>query len=427
MATFIRMPQKGLTEESAILTTWHVKEGDVVREGQYIFSLETGKAAFDVEAEVSGTVLKLLANEGDEVLIKKIVCVIGSPGESFVLPDEGQAASTAAGGVSPRDQSPNPAFAGIPGGVPAASGSSGFPESPAAQSAAVPARGKVKISPRARRLARTRGLDYSRIRGTGPGGRIIEDDLKADISPQLTTPAASGLPSFSAGACTAVPNDRIRKTIAANMCGSLRTMAQFTMHAHFNASELLSYRERCNSAGPLEAKLTINDLLAFGVSRVLLDFPRLNAHFFDDQTLLFSHVNLGIAVDTPRGLFVPTVRNADTKNPAAISREIKSLAALCREGKASPFDLADGTFTLSNIGACNVDYFTPIINPPQTAILGVGSLDYKRGKTPAGMSDYPAMYLSLTVDHRAVDGGPGAAFLKALCEGLENFSLLLAK
>jgi pyruvate dehydrogenase E2 component (dihydrolipoamide acetyltransferase) len=132
-------------------------------------------------------------------------------------------------------------------------------------------------------------------------------------------------------------------------------------------------------------------------------------------------------VDTPKGLLVPTLRNADTKSLSALSCEIKNLAALCREGKAAPQDLADGTFTVSNIGAYKADYFTPIINPPQTAILGVGALDYKRKKTAAGMADYPAIYLSLTVDHRAVDGAPAAAFLKALCEELENFALLLVR
>ncbi|MDR1931968.1 MAG: 2-oxo acid dehydrogenase subunit E2 [Spirochaetales bacterium] len=434
MATFVRMPQKGLTEESAILTKWYVKEGLSVKEGQYLFALETGKATFDVEAESSGIVLKLLAAEGDEVLIKKIVCVIGSEGEAFVLPDEGDAAAPAAAdSVSQQRQGPGTAPTSVPPAAPAAIGPEFFPETPAAQSAAAEPHGPVKISPRARRLARTRGLAYSLISGTGPGGRIIEDDIKAALSSQPASfshpaaPASFAPASVTAGEYTAVPNDRVRKTIALAMHRSLQSMAQFTMFAHFDASELLAYRERCNLSAPPEAKLTINDFAAFAVSRVLLDFPRLNAHFFDDKTLLFTHVNLGIAVDTPRGLLVPTVRNADTKSLSAISREIKTLAALCREGKAAPQDLADGTFTISNIGAYNVDYFTPIINPPQTAILGIGALDYKRKKTPAGMADYPAMSLSLTVDHRAVDGAPGAAFLKALCEELENFPLLLAK
>jgi pyruvate dehydrogenase E2 component (dihydrolipoamide acetyltransferase) len=210
------------------------------------------------------------------------------------------------------------------------------------------------------------------------------------------------------------------------MLASMQGMAQFTMHAHFDASQLLSWRERHNQAMPPEEKLTINDLLAFAVSRVLPDFPRLNAHFHDGQTLLFSRVNLGIAVDTPRGLLVPTLRGADTKSLAALSLEIKTLAQRCREGKALPEDLSDGTFTISNIGAYSVDYFTPIINPPQTAILGIGAPGYERKKTAEGMTDYPAIYLSLTADHRAVDGAPGAAFLKALCDRLENFPLLLA-
>jgi pyruvate dehydrogenase E2 component (dihydrolipoamide acetyltransferase) len=210
------------------------------------------------------------------------------------------------------------------------------------------------------------------------------------------------------------------------MLASTRDLAQFTMHTHFDATQFLSWRERHNQAAPPEEKLTITSLIAFALSRVLPDFPRLNAHFLGGRTLLFSHVNLGIAVDTPRGLLVPTVRRADTKSLAALSREIRILAQRCREGKALPEDLSGGTFTISSIGAYGVDYFTPIINPPQTAILGIGAPGYERRKTSEGISDYPAIYLSLTADHRAVDGVPGAAFLKALTGGLENFPLLLA-
>jgi len=210
------------------------------------------------------------------------------------------------------------------------------------------------------------------------------------------------------------------------MWNSLQSMAQFTMHAHCDVSDLLSYRERWNSVKPKEEKLTINDLVAFAVSRHLPKFPYMNAHFYENETRLFANVNLGIAVDTPRGLLVPTVRNAGEMSLAGLSREIKTLAGKCQEGKAMPVDLADGTFTISNIGAWGVDFFTPVINPPQTGILGIGAIEYRRKKTAsAGFVDYPALGLSLTVDHRAVDGAPGAAFLKALCEGLENFSLLL--
>jgi pyruvate dehydrogenase E2 component (dihydrolipoamide acetyltransferase) len=214
-----------------------------------------------------------------------------------------------------------------------------------------------------------------------------------------------------------VPSGRAREITAASM---------FAAHARFDASRLLSYCGRCNAAVP-GAELGIADLVAFAVSRVLLDFPCLNAQVFDGEARLFAHVHLGIAVDTPQGLLFPTLRNADTKSLIALSRETRDLAALCREGKALPEDLADGTFSLSDIGACNVDCFTPIINPPQVAALGIGGLGYKRKKTGDGMADYPALGLSLSVDRRAAPGAPAAAFLEALCGELENFPLLLAK
>jgi pyruvate dehydrogenase E2 component (dihydrolipoamide acetyltransferase) len=211
------------------------------------------------------------------------------------------------------------------------------------------------------------------------------------------------------------------------MLNSLQSMAQFTMMASFDDTEIIDYHGRYNSAHSPAEKLSLNDLLVFAVSRVLPDFPFMNAHFSGEEMRLFTHVSLGIATHTPKGLLVPTVKNADTKSLGEISGEIKALALRCREGKALPEDLAGGTFTLSNLGPYGVNFFTPIINPPQTGILGVGAIEYKRKKTPSGIADYSAMNLSLTVDHRAVDGAPAAEFLAALCAQLENFSFLLVK
>jgi pyruvate dehydrogenase E2 component (dihydrolipoamide acetyltransferase) len=411
------MPQKGLTEESAILTKWYVKEGDVVKEGQYIFALETGKATFDVEAEVSGTILKLAGGEGEEIAIKAVVCVIGTPGESYTLEEK---PSVAAAGTSsaPAAAAPDLPVKGAAGeAAPLTAGGTG----------------EVKISPRARRLAEKEGLDYSALRGSGPGGRIIEDDIKAvpagRKAPDSSRPAmtASFFPAGTEGEYAVVPNDRMRKIIALNMLNSLQSMAQFTMTASFDAAEIMDYHVRYNSVHSPEEKLSINDLLVFAVSRVLPDFPFMNAHFSGEETRLFTHVSLGIATHTPKGLLVPTVKNADTKSLGEISGEIKALALRCREGKALPEDLSGGTFTVSNLGRYGVNFFTPIINPPQTGILGVGAIEYKRKKTPSGIADYPAMGLSLTVDHRAVDGAPAAEFLAALCAELENFSFLLVK
>jgi len=388
------MQQRSLTEEVSILSKWYVEEGGVIKEGQYLYALETGKATFDVEAEASGTILKILASEGDEVPVKKIICVIGNPGEAFVLPgEEGskEEFSQRHKGTEKEGASGKPVGAPIPAAA-------ALPVVAASPVAAVPlaasgeaVQGKTGISPRARRLALARGLNYSGISGTGPGGRILEEDVKA--------------------------------ALAAAVHSSAQSVAQFTIYAHCDASELLSYRERWNTVKGPEI-LTINDLVAFAVSRLLPRFPYLNAHFCENETLTFSHVNLGISVETPQGLLVPTVKNADTKSLVGLSREIKTLADRCHGGGATPLDLADGTFTLSNMDAWGVDFFTPILNPPQTGILGVGTIEYRRKKGPLGMTDYPALALSLTVERRAVAGASAAAFLKALCENLENFCLL---
>jgi len=390
MAEYVRMPQKGLTEESAILSKWYVKTGDRVKPGQLLFALETGKATFDVEAEVEGTILERIGEEGDEIAVKTVVCVIGTPGESYALEN---APDRREGTVSPE---------------------------------------KIRISPRARRLAEQNSVRIEDLTGTGPGGRIIEEDVQAVLIKKEAS-AESSFKEMSSRAATdvevfeCIPIGGIRKTIAGTMMQSLHGMAQFTITASFDATELLAYRERYNASHADSTRLSINDCILFAVSRVILDFPYMNAHSTDVEILRFKEVNLGVAVDTSKGLLVPTLRNAEDKSLATISAEVKELSGKCREGRISPEEISSGTFTVTNLGAFGVEFFTPIINPPQTGILGVGTIEYKRKKVPAGMVDYPAMGLSLTVDHRAVDGAPAARFLKALIEELEQFPLLLVK
>lgn len=416
MAEFIRMPQKGLTEESAILSKWYVKKGEAVKIGQLLFALETGKATFDVEAETAGTVLELRGSEGEEIAVKAVVCVIGKPGEVYSL--------SGAGGSSP-------VTAAVAVQAQASGATAGAAETVRARASERPEAGSLRVSPRARRLAEKNGLTLAGVAGTGPGGRIIEDDVKAALEkiPGQPFPAAAtqAFAGMSSGDYTAVPNTTMRKTIAANMLRSLQTLAQLTMTSSFDASELLSYRERHNEARPETERLSINDLLVFAVSRVLLDFPYMNAHFSGEELRLFNHVHLGIAVDTPKGLLVPTVKGADLLSLAEISSAIKALAVRSKEGKIGPEELAGGTFTISNLGVYGIEFFTPVINPPQTAILGVGKIEYKRKKNAEEMIDYPAIGLSLTIDHRAVDGAPAARFFAALVAELETFSLLLAK
>jgi pyruvate dehydrogenase E2 component (dihydrolipoamide acetyltransferase) len=220
----------------------------------------------------------------------------------------------------------------------------------------------------------------------------------------------------------------IRRAISKSMHTSLSTIAQLTHNTSFDASGILAYRKTLKAAEGDVSGITIGDIVLYAVSRTLLNHPDLNANMLDDNNIsLFKHVHLGVAVDTPRGLMVPTIFNADQKSLLEISKEVKELAAQCREGNINPDKLSGGSFTVSNLGNLGVESFTPVVNPPQTGILGVCCTVDRVRKTADGFTVYPAMTLSLSYDHRAVDGTPAAKFQKELCANLENFTALLAR
>jgi pyruvate dehydrogenase E2 component (dihydrolipoamide acetyltransferase) len=322
------------------------------------------------------------------------------------------------------------------------------------------------ISPRARHLAEKTGADLRQAEATGPKGRIIERDIRQLVDAgKLATPAAqaAGYPAGVAGTglggrvttgdvlaaaqpaapAALAPDDvttekhsNIRKVIARSMQASLATMAQLTLNSSFDASDMLGLRSRLKKAAEqgLTAEQgfalagqvpTINDIILYAVSRVLARHPACNAHYDDEKMTYFRHVHLGVAVDTPRGLMVPTLFQADTLPLSGISRQVKDLSSACQKGTISPDLLKGGTFTVTNLGTLGVESFTPVINPPQTCILGVNTIVTRVREQNGQVTTYPAMGLSLTFDHRAVDGAPAARFLKDLVQVLENFSLLL--
>ena len=282
------------------------------------------------------------------------------------------------------------------------------------------------VSPRAAKLAKAAGVDASLATGTGPNGRIIERDVQKLI--EQGVPAAAKTAVCDGPAYEDVKFSGIRRAISKSMTTSLHTMAQLTHNTSFDATAILNYRKALKAAGGEYAGITLGDIILYAVSRTLLNHPDLNANMLDDNSIrLFKHVNLGVAVDTPRGLMVPTIFNADQKSLLEISKEVKELAAQCRDGAISPDKLSGGSFTVSNLGNLGVESFTPVINPPQTGILGVcGTTDRVRKGSDGGIEIYPAMGLSLTYDHRAVDGTPAAKFQKELGQNLENFTCMLA-
>ncbi len=426
MATVVIMPRQGQSVESCVITEWKKKVGDKVAEKDVLFSYETDKSSFDELSTVEGTLLAVFAEEGDDVECLLPVCVIGNEGEdiSALIPKKDAPAAPAT--EAPKADEAPKAEAAAP--------------TPATATGTANEGGRLKISPRARHLAERTDADLSRAVPTGPNGRIIERDINTLLDKGWTNadkvveaPAAASAPVAAASAPAAedytdVKLTNIRKVIAKSMHASLSNMAQLTLNSSFDATQIMAYRAQLKANGEKLGmnNITLNDIVLYAVSRTILDFKELNAHYLDDKDVMryFNTVNIGIAVDTDRGLLVPTVFGAEKMSLNTLSGEARSVIKAAQGGQISPDKLKGASFTVTNLGAMGIESFTPVVNPPQTGILGVGAITYR---VKADGSTYPAMGLSLTFDHRALDGAPAAKFMKALCDNLANFNLLLAK
>ena len=429
MATAVIMPRQGQSVESCIIGEWFKKVGDPVQEGDILFSYETDKSSFEEPAKQAGTLLAIFYGADDDVPCLTTVGVIGEPGESYAefAPDQAAGTAEAPAAEAPAEETPAAAAA-----VAAAQ---------AAQAEGTALRG---VSPRARNAAERLHVDPAQAQPTGPNGRVIERDIKAlaqasrtgtglggrvTAADQAAAPAAQAAPAVQ-GADTEyqdvkLPN--IRKVIAKSMFQSLSTMAQLTHTTSFDATCIMNFRKGLKAA-PEQLQvpnITLNDIILFAASRVLPKHPDLNAHFLEDKMRYFRHVNLGIAVDTPRGLMVPTLMRAEEKSLKEIAAEAKALAAACQDGSINPDLLQGASFTVSNLGTLGIEHFTPVINPPQTGILGVDCIVERVRTVDGQITVYPAMGLSLTYDHRALDGAPASRFLQDMRAALENFQALL--
>ncbi len=419
MAKAVIMPKAGITVESCIIGEWKKKIGDAVKVGDILFDYETDKAAFECESTEEGELLEIFFENGEEVPVLVNVCAIGTKGEdtSSLRPEGAEPAAAPVAEAAPAP------VAGAKAEAPVAA--------PAA--ATVNNDGIVKISPRAKELATRAGVNASLATPTGPNGRIVEKDVRELMkNPVVETAPAAATAKAPEVEYEDVKFSGIRRTIAKSMIDSLSGMAQLTNSHSFDATSIQRCRKEFKDAGGDLAGVTLGDMVLFAVARTLKNHPELNANIVTDEKgnlvlRKFTHVHLGVAVDTPRGLMVPTIFNADTKSIVEISKELKELAAAARSGSISPDLLRGGSFTVSNLGAFGVESFTPVINPPQVAILGVCSITDRVRKTAGGLDVYPAMGLSLTYDHRSVDGAPAARFAKELCENLEKFTATLLK
>lgn len=430
------LPRQGQSVESCIITKIVKNVGDKVEKGELLFSYETDKASFDEEAPETGTILAIFCNEGDEVPVLENICVIGNKGESFdeFLPS----AEKSTPDTQPEKKKEEMKVQN---------------EYPAKTTNIS---GETFISPRAKKLALKEGVDFSVTIGSGPKGRIIEQDILTIIeqSPKKTPLARKmtqeeGLVGKEQGTgiggkvtsndltssnavytndSEIIPLSNIRKIIAESMHRSLQNSAQLTHHLGADARNILSLRKKAKAAFENGSgyNLTLNDLVCFAVTKALKKFPEANAHFLGDSVRQFHKVHLGLAVDTDRGLMVPAIKNADDLSIQGLSAQIKSLAEASRKGNVNPELLApnEASFTVSNLGNYGVEMFTPVINLPQVAILGVNTILPR----PADMGDgiygfVPYMGLSLTYDHRAIDGGLATRFLKSIATEIENLEI----
>ena len=401
-AKAVIMPKAGITVESCIIGEWLKQVGDQVAVGDILFTYETDKASFECESTAEGELLAIFFEEGEEVPCMENVCAVGPKGEPTDCLKPGAAPMVVEEVVASE-------------------------AAPVAAEVAITAVEGAPVSPRAAKLAKAHGVDASLAVGTGPNGRIIERDVQKLIAEGV--PAAAKAVVSDGPEYEDVKFSGIRRAISKSMTTSLHTMAQLTHTTSFDATAILNYRKTLKAAGGDYAGITLGDIILYAVSRTVKNYPDLNANMLDDNSIRkFNHVNLGVAVDTPRGLMVPTIFHADEMSLLEISKAVKELAAECREGNINPDKLSGGSFTVSNLGNMGVESFTPVINPPQTGILGVcGTIDRVRKGADGSIQIYPAMGLSLTYDHRAVDGTPAAKFQQELGKNLEAFTTLLAK
>jgi pyruvate dehydrogenase E2 component (dihydrolipoamide acetyltransferase) len=390
--------------EAGTIVRWLKSEGDKVEKGEPLYELDTDKVTQEVEADASGVLLKILAGEGEEIEVGKRIAVIGEEGEEVsgeaeveVDEDEQEEGSAAPAREEERER-----------------GREASREAePAAQE---PARtnGRIKASPLARRIARERGIELASLTGTGPEGRIVAEDVeRAAAAPAHATVGAAPLEA------EVVPLTSLRKTIARRLTEAWQAPAfQISMSADMTRAQELHARLR-------DQGVSVTDILTKLAAVALLRHREVNAQFADDELRIFPNAHIGLAVATERGLIVPVQREVERKSLVQIAAERKEIVQRTREGKLSAEDLEGGTFTISNLGMYGVEIFTAVLNPPQAAILAVGAIEEKPVVEEGDFVARPLMAMTLTCDHRAIDGAKAAEFLRELKTLLEEPGLAL--
>ena len=412
MAETITMPKLGFDMREGTLVRWVRNEGEDINKGDVLAEIETDKATVEVESSASGVVRKLLVDQGASVPIGAPIAIVGSADEKIEVPKAANTQPSAKTEVAP--QTPTKA-------------------APVIQTLIAPQTGPVKASPLAKKMARDSKVDLSRVQGTGPGGRVVRRDIEQALAGGLTaltgqtsltsqSAAAFGgpMPLVSSREDEVISSTKLRQAIARRMAESKTTIPHFYVSHEYKMDAVMALRKQLNEYFPDSEKLSVNDFIVKAVALALREFPNLNASFAGDKVIRHGAINIGVAVSVENGLLTVVSKNTDTQPLRTISTEVKRMATGAREGKVKPADIEGSTFSISSLGMYEVENFIAIINPPEAAILAVGSARempvVENGELKIGWR----MKATISVDHRVSDGAEAAQFMQALAKYLEE-------
>ena len=410
MAEIVKMPKLSDTMTEGVVSKWHKKVGDTVKTGDLLADIETDKATMEFESFQDGVLLHIGVEEGKGAPVDSILAILGKAGEDV-------SALLSGGSAAPAEA------ASVPSSAPAPAAAAPAPapvSAPAAQVSAA-SDGRLKASPLARKLAEEKGIDLRQVQGSGDEGRIVKRDVEHH---QPSASVGSAMAALGTESFTEVPVSQMRKTIARRLAESKFSAPHFYLTLEVDMEQAMAAREAINQVA--EVKVSFNDMVVRAAAAALRKHPAINASWLGDRIRYNQHVHVGVAMAVEDGLLVPVVRHADQKSLSAIASEVKAYSAKAKEKKLQPSDWEGNTFTISNLGMFGIEAFTAIINPPDACILAVGAIRsvpvVKGGQVVPGQ----VMKLTLSCDHRVVDGASGAAFLQTLKRLLEQPVTLLA-
>ena len=415
MADLITMPKMSDTMTEGVIVKWNVKVGDTVKSGDIMAEVETDKATMDMEVYSTGTVLHLVVQEGEAVTVDVPIAVVGKEGEDFQSLLSGATTTTSPATTEPAESTPvaaaTPAADPVAASVPASTVSDNSTD------------GRLKASPLARKIAEEKGINLSNVQGTGENGRIVKRDLDNAQPAATAAPSAASTAVFGQESFTEVNVSQMRKTIAGRLAESKFNAPHFYLTIEINMDKASEARAHMNKVS--DVKISMNDIVVKACAAALRKHPNINSSWLGTKIRTNHHIHIGVAMAVEDGLLVPVVRFADHKPLAQISKEVKEYGAKAKEKKLQPQDWTGNTFTISNLGMFGIDEFTAIINPPDACILAVGTVKDTVGVVNGEIKPVKTMKVTLSCDHRVVDGAMGASFLQTLKQFLEEPVTLL--